>query len=301
MEYYFSELSVPTASDSHEIVQQIRHFVLTCKGLEEIQFKTFRSSGNIRNIEINGKLLIEWLSNEVDIRRRLKGLISKFPYIEEQDFEQENIQSRLVYYKGDDGFGLRAAHLKKSLIVSFPSNDNWKKTETEAQHEYLPESSDKTITENIIVKNASLPEHCEIHKPFAIEKLKQDEAPEDWEPDIKYLKRVDISNKLLNIEEFYNKKGTPTVAECLEIGKEVAELNFYEKNEALTKLNTTKYKIRHIYQSKNTSGKKRYLSIDVEKGAFEVCDESGTHQEEILFNEEHSGSQKLDHSIKLKK
>jgi len=301
MEYYFNELSAPTTSNPHEIVQHARNVVLTCRELEKIQFKTFRADRNIRNIEISGKLLIEWLSNEVDIRRRLKGLISKFPYIEEQNLEQKNIQSQLVFYKGNDGFGLRAAHLKNSLVVSFPSNDDWKKTEVEAQHEYLPESSDKTEIKDILIKNASLPIHCETHKPFAIEKLKQNEAPEDWEPDKKTLPRVDISNKLLNIDKFYDKKGNRTVAECLEMGKEVAELNFYEKNEALTKLNTTKHKIRHIYESKNASGKKRYLSIDVEKGAFEVCDEKGTHQEEILFDEQHSSGQKLDHSIKLKK
>lgn len=299
MEYYFNELSIPKEADKHIILQQIKDFVMTCRDLKKIEFDTFRADRNIREIQIGGKLLVEWLKNEADLRRRFKAFYSKFPYIREDDIEKENIEWQTVSWNRKEGFGLRAAHLKNSLVVSFPSNDDWKKTEIGAQHEFLPELSDKTITEDIIVKNASLSMHCEIHKPFAIEKLKQDEVPKDWEPDKKILPRVKISNKLLNIGEFYNRKGNPTVTECLEMGKEVAELNFYFKNDDLTKINTTKHKIRHIYESKNVSGKKRYLSIDVEKGAFEVCDEKGTHQEEILFDEKHSGGQKLDHSIKL--
>lgn len=301
MEYYFNELSIPTEADKHIILQQIKDFVMTCRDLKKIEFDTLRADRNIRHIQINGKLVVEWLKNETALRQRLAAFDSKYPYIREDDIDKENIEWQTVSWNGKEGFGLRAAHLKNSLVVSFPSNDDWKKTEIEAQHEFLTESVDKAIKENISIKNASLPEHCKIHKPFAIQKLKQDKPPEDWEPDKKYLPRVNISNKLLNIDEFYGKKGNPVVAESLQIGKDVAELNFYIKNDELTNLNSTKHKIRHIYESKNVSGKKRYLSIDI-KGRFEVCDESGTHLEEILFNEENNGNAKPStHSIKLKK
>ncbi len=300
MEYYFNELSIPNEIEAHLIIQQIRNFVMTCRDLKEIQFDTLRADCNIRHIEINEKLLVEWLKDETELRRSLKTFDSKFPYIQEKDIDKDLIEWQIVSYKGQEGMGLKVACLKTSLSVSFPSTHDWKQTEIEVQLEWLPEGFKTILTENIMVKNASLPLHYQTHKLFAIEKLKQDIAPEDWEPNKKHLPRFKMSNKILDVKSFYNNIGTKTIADFLEMGRHVAELNFYEKDEELTAINRSKSRIRHIYESKNISGKKRYLSIDVEKGAFEVCDERGVHIEEMLFNEKRNSGQKLDHSIKLK-
>lgn len=72
-------------------------------------------------------------------------------------------------------------------------------------------------------------------------------------------------------------------------GKDVAELNFYKKKQNLSQINSNSNQIRDIYESQNTAGNKIYLSIDIEKGAFEVCNYRGHHLREILFNGDWNG------------
>ncbi len=299
MKYFFNELSVPEEGSDHEIITQIKQFIEVCRELKRIQFKILRADRSIYNIEINGRQLIDWLSGDHVVRQKMKALISKYPYIGNDDVVNESIGWQILKYEDHEGIGLRVAFVKKSLVVSFASSEEWKQPEIEVLHEYICEDSEEINTETVIIKNVSLIEHCQVHKPFAIEKLKTMPVPGGWHPKDKYLPRVSVSNEILDIESFYENIGSKGIADFLEKGKHVAELNFYEKNAELTKINSSDDRIRHIYESRNIVGKKWYLSIDVEKGAFEVCDDKGTHQEEILFNEKHNGAQQLDHSIKL--
>lgn len=65
----------------------------------------------------------------------------------------------------------------------------------------------------------------------------------------------------------------------MELGKEVAYRNGYEKDEYLTRINNSA--IREIFKKhvKNSW----YLSTDVESGAIEVCDEKGKHIDEYTY------------------
>jgi uncharacterized membrane protein YfhO len=73
----------------------------------------------------------------------------------------------------------------------------------------------------------------------------------------------------------------------------------YVFNEKVTKINQTKNAIREIYNSRTKSI--IYLSIDFEKGAFEVCNYRGCHLGEFSYEGEKIGNAKPDHDIKLKK
>lgn len=81
------------------------------------------------------------------------------------------------------------------------------------------------------------------------------------------------------------------------LGKEVAYRNGYVFNEEVTRINSAS--IREIFNSKTKS--RIYLSIDFEKGAFEVCDYKGDHIGEFSYEGIQTGKAKADHGIKIKK
>lgn len=81
------------------------------------------------------------------------------------------------------------------------------------------------------------------------------------------------------------------------LGREVAYRNGYLFNEEITKINNTA--IREIFNSKTKPI--IYLSIDFEKGAFEVCDFNGNHKGEFSYEGIQTGKSKANHNIKIKK
>ena len=81
------------------------------------------------------------------------------------------------------------------------------------------------------------------------------------------------------------------------LGREVAYRNGYVFNKELTKINNTA--IREIFNSQTDPI--IYLSIDFEKGAFEVCNHLGIHTGEFSYEGKQTGKAKLDHNIKMKK
>lgn len=83
---------------------------------------------------------------------------------------------------------------------------------------------------------------------------------------------TEIRNQLI-------KEGKADISIYLELGKEVAYRNGYEKDPYLTKINNSA--IREIFK-KNVKNS-WYLSTDVEHGAIEVCDEKGKHIDEYTY------------------
>lgn len=81
------------------------------------------------------------------------------------------------------------------------------------------------------------------------------------------------------------------------LGKEVAYRNGYIFNEEVTRINNAA--IREIFSSKTKPI--IYLSIDFEKGAFEVCNHNGHHIGEFSYEGIQTGKAKADHGIKIKK
>ncbi len=128
---------------------------------------------------------------------------------------------------------------------------------------------------------------------------------EQWKPVEKYLPLADISNVLAdnnwdNFRENLRKNAQDKKAIISLIAKQVALINGYHLEEAISKLNSNAGQIREIY----AAGKDRskiYLSVDFETGGYEVCDFSGTHLGEYWFDgTQTQKAQPLDHSIRLK-
>ena len=113
-----------------------------------------------------------------------------------------------------------------------------------------------------------------------------------------YLPNLDYSNLLLGIEcrnrfggkdhtDFHAKAnpkaGGDMIALSLEVGKIVAEANFYQYNDRVSKLNNSPDHIRDIY-SISVKGKIVHMSVDIHNAAFEVCDHNGRHQGQHQFD-----------------
>jgi hypothetical protein len=106
-----------------------------------------------------------------------------------------------------------------------------------------------------------------------------------------------FSNALIRrIQPLIDASKTPNEksANALLLGNAVAKLNAYERAPEVEAKNASDRKLRKIFFSPDT---KRYLSIDVMHGTFEVCDVKGQHLREINFKGERLEGAKANHSI----
>jgi len=111
-----------------------------------------------------------------------------------------------------------------------------------------------------------------------------------------YFPNISYCNENFDRPEFH-KMGNEKIAEIEKFGSKLAEFNFYEYDSETTKCNKSPNSYRRIYKSLFTPT--YYLSIDFEKGAFEVCDDSGEHLGEYNFDGIRNSDAKANHSIKL--
>jgi hypothetical protein len=111
-----------------------------------------------------------------------------------------------------------------------------------------------------------------------------------------YFPNISYCNESFERPEFH-KMGSKKMAEIENFGAKIAKFNFYAYDEKITKYNKSSNSHRRIYKSVFTPT--HYLSIDFEKGAFEVCDKNGKHLGEFNFDGTRNGEAKNDHSIKL--
>lgn len=134
----------------------------------------------------------------------------------------------------------------------------------------------------------------------------------DWEEaNHPYLPNLKYSNILLAKEslkrfaaqshaDFYDfagkMAGNEKNAMAIEVGKVIAESNFYKYDDRVSKLNNNSGQMRNIYSLKK-NGNVVYLSIDTENAAFEVCDHLGQHQGQFPFDGGDPKEVKSDHGI----
>lgn len=129
----------------------------------------------------------------------------------------------------------------------------------------------------------------------------------DWIDNHPYLPNLVYSNQKLGIEclrlfgqpdykKFYScagvLAGSSKNALAIQVGKIIAESNFYQYDDRVSKLNNNKGQLRNIYALIKQE-RIIYLSIDVEKASFEVCDHTGCHIGEYWFDGNmHQGADK---------
>ncbi len=111
------------------------------------------------------------------------------------------------------------------------------------------------------------------------------------------LPNTQLCSEYSNIRQKVIRDGKADKETFSKLGKEVAYRNGYIFNEEVTRINSIA--IREIFNSKTEP--RVYLSIDFEKGAFEVCDHNGNHKGEFSYEGIQTAKAKADHSIKIKK
>ncbi len=120
--------------------------------------------------------------------------------------------------------------------------------------------------------------------------ISNDLETDSWKHKQNYFPKREFSDRLVNNDwdkfrrDLKSISSNEKMAKIKEIGALVAKINGYRFNSDLSSHNQKKCKsARSIHQA----GKKRdtiYLSVDFEKGAFEVCDFDGIHLGEFGFN-----------------
>lgn len=313
MRFYLNELSFEGLPDDPYLLEKdVRLFVKRCLMMKGLGFKELRSHIYPLNIELApGKLLNNWVkdrnSGNRELKAKFKNLSLNSPLFHESeaDLTAKNDYSNFLF-KDQKAYGLGAAYLSDSVVISFATHSNWFPPEIiPVTREFYNVDTSSIDSEDVSVRNISTFKHVINNKQHCLDRSKKFFALDDWKPDDDHLPNVDITNSTFRIQAFYKFFGTldrqRKLSEAQIMGHKVASLNHYSYDKSLSKLNSTQHHIREIFVSNNLKGKKTYLSIDVEKAAFEVCDFSGTHEREILFDGKENGGQKLDHSIKLKK
>ncbi|WP_342331742.1 hypothetical protein [Pedobacter sp. FW305-3-2-15-E-R2A2] len=311
MRFYLNELSLNNLPvDEIQLEEKICLFMMNCIRLKDIGFTEMRSTIYPLDVQIGLDLTLgSWAKKREtgnrELKSRFKSLSLNAPLFHSTD--ENDIMEKAEWcnfsFKTIKSEGLGAAHLLSSVVVSFQTHEDWKDSEIHnVLYEYLEE--DGTGMHLVSVRNVSSDEHIKDHKSYAESRLSSKSVPDDWKPWESHLPNVESSKEMLGISEFYEKftglSEREKLAEARTMGKRVAVLNHYRFDKELSRLNTDSKHKRDIYVSNNKQGRKWYLSVDVEKGAFEVCDHNGAHTKEILFNGKKNGEQKSDHSIKLK-
>lgn len=313
MRFYFNELSLDEMSqDEAGIEETVDQFIQQCVDLEKIGFNELRSHIYILDIAFpNGLLLATWAKNRHhgnrELKTRFKNLALNAPFFHD---DEESLKGKLAWAKFSflerESLGMGASFLANSLVVSFKTNALWDKSILEPLiYEYIDDTTESIKVSEEVVLNVSDKTHILLHETFGLDKIKTLAIPNNWLPQNDHLPNLTISNSLLKIRQFYdtfkNLGPKEKRAQARVMGRKVAEMNFYKFDPAISKLNKDNDHIRDIFVSLNTTGHLNYLSIDVEKGAFEVCDHDGIQQKELLFDGTRSQKkQKTDHSIKLK-
>jgi hypothetical protein len=138
-----------------------------------------------------------------------------------------------------------------------------------------------------------------------------DDLLNDFQPDKSNLPSLEKpfpnlnwSDKLVNLQKFrehFANYPADKQATIQTVADRITKINCYKFNQFLSTLNQRiSNSYRKIYESVGDDKRTIYLSVDFEKGAFELCNHAGEHQGEYQFNGNKSGSAKLDHSIFLK-
>lgn len=127
------------------------------------------------NIElINSYSLVIWLadeSNDIDLRRRLRSIITKAPYFESIDAPDKNDIE--VLYSNNNSQGFLFTYLYHGISVSFQTKDEWRQPNVNIQVNSINESGD-IIENHTALRHIGDIRHVINHRSYI-----QDRAEED--------------------------------------------------------------------------------------------------------------------------
>lgn len=305
MKLYINDLSfLPQAViPNHDNL--IRDLIDVCSRIKKYKFEKIVMPDNFKVKEICQYLtLISYrddASKNIDIRRRLKSIISNQMVKISTDENDDSIQ--YVELNKKDSEFLKKSFNQNLPIISLRTDIKFDDNVLKIQNKYFDESELEIIEQGEIV-NLSHENHFIIHASFLNQKLLENTKLDGkWNPKQNPLRFKDLINQYLQDIDYEKKlkskdNSSYKMALYLEVGSRIAEMNGWDHDKYLSTINSNSHKKRKIFKSRNRTF---YLSIDVQHGAFELLDRRGKHITEYNFKGKDMGKTYDDgsHDIKI--
>lgn len=320
MDFTLNELSLAKLNDKDEAIRVLKEFSYVLSTLNRLGFKTIKIWD--KNIFYNfyfadGFKFSDWLKqkyfNDED-ERVSNGIIKSIIQRKDSIFNTEEaslimdcpIVGIQLQEKQEICAGLKIACLNKTIAVSFNVGSPWDLSFLDLIY-IIEDELQEILEQTATVKHAANCNNLDKHKEWFNILYTKGKINTGWIPADDYFPLIGFSNQLIengDWNNFYNirdkaKSYNDRLAYIIEIGKKVAERNFYTFDKKISALNSTRDVKRYIYGA--GEGKiKIYLSTDLEKGGFEVCNYLGEHLGEFFFDGSKKSGPKLGHGIHIK-
>lgn len=229
------------------------------------------------------------LKNEIAIIERKIMKKGKMYICDLNEIKNYTIEENKLSNNYSDDFIKKLKYIRNIfndvIIFNAPENHHIKEINP-YEHVYLVNHIKKEINSNIAFFIINKLFMFNITEPTLNSPLPNTELCDEYK---------DLQDKLIQGEDVFNR-----IPIYLQIGKEVLQRNTYVHNKILSSINTTKEKIRDIYQKSDSS---LYGSIDIESGSIEICNHNGKHVDEFGYdNQKHNKHDSIGkHNIKLHK
>lgn len=320
MDFTLNELSLRKLNSTQEAIKVFMELSDVSSALISLGFKAMKIWNKSEFLTYNFTdeiTLVKWLkqpnfnSNIEKIKsQKLKSIISKKDSLWNDEEKTLIINCPLIgiqlHNSQEISEGLKIACLYNTIAVSFKTDSFWDKSSLELI--YITEDDiNKTLEQIVTVNHASTKTHIDEQNNWLSSLLSKSLIGNEWKPSENLFPNIDFSNQLIKDEDwnnFYTERDAANnpndrLAIIIDIGKKVAARNQYYSDKKVSDLNTTKTKLRIVFGA--GKGKDRiYLSIDLEKGGFEVCNYLGAHLGEYFFDGSLKSGKKTDHGLKIK-
>lgn len=319
MDFTLNELSLIKLSSKLEAIKVFMQLSDVAVALESIGFKTMKiwDKSTFYNFKFHDNTtLIDWLkktkfdSNEEKIRsQKLKSIIQK------KEAEWTELEKIMIFEcpivgielnnKQKISEGLKIACLYKTIAVSFNSSSEWNNSKLDLLHLTETENGE-TFEQTVTINHAATLNHIDAQKEWLDFLIAKKLIGNDWNPAGNYFPHLEFSNDIVaaNWESFKKKRDAAKTSQerlaiIIDIGKKVAERNSYSHDNKVSTLNTSD-NVKRIIFGAGKGKDKIYLSIDLEKGGFEVCNYIGEHLGEYFYDGSFVSGQKANHGIRVK-
>ncbi len=320
MDFTLNELSLQRLNNNQEAIKAFMELSDVSSALCSIGFKAMKiwNKSEFLTFKFTEETtLVKWLtqknynSNIEKIKsQKLKYIISKKDSIWNDEERILITNCPIIGIQLQDSQeiseGLKIACLYNTIAVSFQTQKFWNKASLDLIH--IAEDDDNQTYEQIVsIKHASSKKHIDEQNEWLSSLLSKKLIGAEWKPNENLFPNIDFSNQLVKDEDWSHfiaerdaaKTPNDRLAIIIDIGKKVAERNQYYSDRKVSEINTNSIKKRIVFGA--GKGRERvYLSIDLEKGGFEVCDYLGNHLGEYFFDGSLKSGKKAGHNLIIK-
>jgi hypothetical protein len=320
MDFTLNELSLRKLANNQEAIKVFMELSDVASALSSIGFRAMKiwNKSEFLTFQFTDEItLVAWLKQpkfETNLEKmksqKLKSIISKKDSIWNDEEITLIVNCPIIGIQLHDSQkiseGLKIACLFNTIAVSFQTEPFWDRSFIELIH--ISEDDNNNILEQIItVNHASSKTHIDEKNNWLSSLLLKKLIGKEWKPSENLFPNIDFSNQLVKDEDWSNfyterdaaKNAYERLAIIIDIGKKVAARNQYYPDKKVSDLNTTKTNLRIVFGA-GTDKDRIYLSIDLEKGGFEVCNYLGEHLGEYFFDGVLQSGKKNGHNLKIK-